>query len=475
MATGVLTYSHLEIEASGPGRPLAILFADGEQRPGTFGRHKAAGLAGCNRISLNPAGKRWYQDGIPGLGNTVESAAVSLRKLIDELAPSHVVTIGAAMGGYAALAIGSLIRADRIAAFGAETQLMLPGSRSEHDLRSREPKKFLDLLPHLQDRRPASVWLAAGEADIIDMYCAAQAARLPAVRAVSIRAAGHLTAHALDESDPCHSVLRAALDPSAQLPPVDGAGDLIDDGTAVAAAYEAHMALIARHHDAAERHTTAALDRRPDWPLAHHLHGRALALLGHHTEAEAAQARAVALDPRQAVFHHHLGLALAHQARFSEAATAQYAAIQLGFTNPWALHHLGVSLQRSGDVAGAEAAHRRAVERRPKSALFHHHLAIALVELGRAAEAELSERQAIALDPDNGDFHRQLGRILKAQGRLAEADDAYAHARDIDPDGAAPAAQPPALPPPSRPEIKDLEGLPPSVAALLERVRRQST
>jgi tetratricopeptide (TPR) repeat protein len=476
MSTGVLSYSHLEIAAAGPGRPLAILFADGEQRAGTV-EYKIARAIACNRIFVRPAGRRWYHDGIPGLGVTIEETAQSLKRLVGELKPTHVVAIGASAGGYGALVLGCLIGADRILAFGAECHLMLPGSRSRQDMAAKAPGKFVDLTPHLQDRKPASVWLVAGDADIVELHCAAQVSRLPSVHAVAVRNAGHFNSRTVDDGTAFQELFLAAIGSSPSMPTPAVAGDMLNDRMAIAEAFEAHTALLAKQYDAALRHAGTAIERRPDWALAHHLHGRALGQIGRHADAEAAQARAIAIDPAQAAYHHHHGLALAQQGRFAEAAAAQQAALDRGLNNPWALHHLGVALYRAGDVAGAEAAHRRAAARRPKSALFHHHLAIALAELDRPAEAELAIRHALTLDPDNGDFRRQLGRILKAQGRSGEAEEAFTHADDIDPDGeaaqpvaaappAAEAPRPSAAPPPSS---KDPEGLPASVADLLTK------
>jgi tetratricopeptide (TPR) repeat protein len=474
----VLTFSHLEIEATGPGRPLAILFADGEQRANESGRPKAARTLDCNRVFVKAASGAWYHDGVPGLGGSIEETSAALRRIADELSPTHVATIGAAIGGYAAILFGCLLRADRILAFGAETQLMLPGTRSSKDLRASPPRKFIDLQPHLQDRKPASVWLAAGEADIVGLHGAARVTALPAVRALSIRGTGRITTRVLDADSDYATLFGAALDPTGSLPAIPLASDLLDDRIAISAAYEAHSLLLSKRVEDAEHQAGQAVARRPDWALARHLHGRALANLGRNEEAEAAQSQAIALDPSQAAYHHHLGMILAQLGRFADAAAAQRAALDRGFRNPWAQHHLGVALYRAGDLAGAEAAHRRASERRPQSALFHHHLAIALAELDRPAEAELSARQAIALDPDNSAFQRQLGRILKAQGRIEEADEALRRAAEIDPAEDLP--EPEAVPPPAaakdapvsdaKPPAELPNDLPPRVAALLARM-----
>ncbi|HEX2114974.1 MAG TPA: hypothetical protein VHM01_11270, partial [Alphaproteobacteria bacterium] len=378
--------------------------------------------------------------------------------------------------GYAAIVFGSLLQADRIITLGAELQLMLPGSRSAKDL-ANLPRKFADLLPHLQDRKPGSVWLVASEAEIVELHGAVRAAALPAVHAVALRNTPHLSASTIDAA--WCPVLESALAQGA-MPSIAGAGDLLNDRAAIDAAFEAHCLLIEKRGAEAERHAAQAVARRSDWSLAQHLLGRALSLLGRDIEAEAASGQAATLDPTQALFFHHHGLALARLGRFAEAAGAQRAAIERGYHGPWAYHHFGVALQRSGDPAGAEAAYRVATERRPKAPLFHHHLAIALTALDRLAEAELAARTAVALDGENGDYLRQLARILRAQGRKRDADETFKQAEAVDPAGTSPTDISGDEAPASRDATPARElaaeppiDLPASVAEILSRVPRR--
>jgi tetratricopeptide (TPR) repeat protein len=471
---GVIAYSHLEIEAAAPERPLAILFADGNRRVrDPFGRLR---VEGCNRILVRPAGKGWYHDGVPGLGATIEETAAVLRKIIATMKPSHVTTFGASTGGYAAIAFGSLLQADRIVALSTELQLMQPGSRSAKDL-SGLPRKFGDLLPHLQDRKPGSVWLVATEAEIVELHGAVRAAALPAVHAVAVRNTPHLTTRSVDANDSWMPLFAAALNPRDSMPSVPGDGDLLNDRTAVDAAFEAHSLLIEKRAAEAERYALQAVERRPDWPLARYLLGRTLTALGRDTEAETAAGQAAALEPTQAPFLYHHGLALARLGRFAEAADAQRTAIEHSYPGPWAYHHLGVALHRSGDDAGAEAAHRAATERSPKAPLFQHHLAIALTALDRLAEAELAARNAVSLNVENGDYLRQLARILRAQGRKDEAAETLKQAEAIDPtDAPIPFAEAdePAAPAKAQPPEPSVE-LPASVAEILARVPAPET
>jgi tetratricopeptide (TPR) repeat protein len=366
---------------------------------------------------------------------------------------------------------GSLLRADRILALSAELQLMLPGSRSAKDL-SDPPRKFGDLLPHLQDRKPGSVWLVATEAEIVELRGAVRAAALPAIHAVAVRNTPHITPRSVDVDDRWMPLFAASLNPLDPMPSVPNDGDLLNDRMAIDAAFEAHSLLIEKRAAEAERYAAQAAERRPDWPLAQHLLARVLSALGRDIDAETAAGQAAALDPAQAPFRYHHGLALARLGRFAEAADAQRAAIEHGYPGPWAHHHLGVALHRSGDDAGAEAAHRAATERSPKSPLFQHHLAIALTALDRLAEAELAARNAVSLNVENADYLRQLARILRAQGRKDEAAEMLKQAEAIDPTDAphhSAEAVEPSAPAKTRQPEPPIE-LPASVAEILARV-----
>jgi hypothetical protein len=347
----VIVLPYLRIEAAGPRRPLVIAFADAGQKPGTFAQYKCVQRLDCGKIFVNAPEDSWYLEGVPGLGSSLPDAATALLRIVEELDPNWVVAVGASMGAYAAIAFGALIRAHRIVAFSPETLLKLPGSRSGQVLEARHTGTLGDLRPLLDEFEPAELWLTASEGDAIDVYSAAHIARCANTRAVSLRATAHIDARGLDEKEALHRLIEAALDPAAEMPVPAMAGDLLESSAAITAAYAAHVHLFDKQPAEAETKAALAAMRRPDWALAHHLQGRALALLGCHKEAAAAQQQAITLDPDPAVYHHHLGLALAQLGQYPAAAAAQQKAIDLGWSNPWALHHLASALLRGGDLA----------------------------------------------------------------------------------------------------------------------------
>ncbi len=108
-----------------PNAPLLISFAFVNwERPADFylfGRSlKLEKLSGqrFNRILLRDRRNLWYLDGIPELGNSLDTTIVRLKRLIEVIAPSEIWCVGESMGGYAALLYGITLGASRIVAFG---------------------------------------------------------------------------------------------------------------------------------------------------------------------------------------------------------------------------------------------------------------------------------------------------------------------------------------------------------------------
>jgi hypothetical protein len=107
------------------GEPLIISFGfvswDGPPQFDFYSRTKKLSQLAkkpINRILVRDLSNSWYQRGIPGLGKTVDEVVDSLKQLIDQIAPSKVITIGQSMGGYAAIMFGQLLDVNQIIAFG---------------------------------------------------------------------------------------------------------------------------------------------------------------------------------------------------------------------------------------------------------------------------------------------------------------------------------------------------------------------
>jgi pimeloyl-ACP methyl ester carboxylesterase len=70
-------------------------------------------LPATSQIVVRDPSSRWYQAGLPGIGETLEEIAERLKWEIAELGATRIVTFGSSMGGYAAILFGCLLDAER--------------------------------------------------------------------------------------------------------------------------------------------------------------------------------------------------------------------------------------------------------------------------------------------------------------------------------------------------------------------------
>src|SRR2546430_8655962 len=78
---------------------------------------------GVKRLFVRDPASVWYQRGVPGFGETIDEVAAALQSIIDEQDIERMVVIGSSAGGYAALAFGTLLRADLVLSFAPQSTL----------------------------------------------------------------------------------------------------------------------------------------------------------------------------------------------------------------------------------------------------------------------------------------------------------------------------------------------------------------
>jgi hypothetical protein len=142
------------IDAPYEGAPLIITFGfvDWVELPkfDLVGRLLKLGAATgqpLNLILVRDTANFWYQHGVTGLGRDVDTVAESLRRIIADLRPSSVCTVGQSMGGYAAILFGVLLRVDQVLAFGPLSYLRADWARRDGDMRWIGVMETLDRYP----------------------------------------------------------------------------------------------------------------------------------------------------------------------------------------------------------------------------------------------------------------------------------------------------------------------------------------
>ena len=77
------------------------------------------------RLFLRDLRQAWYHEGLPGYASTFTELAAALSHMAGQHRFDRLVATGVSAGGYAALAFGTLLGADRVLAFSPQTVITL--------------------------------------------------------------------------------------------------------------------------------------------------------------------------------------------------------------------------------------------------------------------------------------------------------------------------------------------------------------
>jgi tetratricopeptide (TPR) repeat protein len=150
----------------------------------------------------------------------------------------------------------------------------------------------------------------------------------------------------------------------------------------------------------------AAVEARPDQPVALNTLGAALLSAGNASEATVILERALQLNPRYTNARYNLANALAEQQHWEPAAAQFRAVLKENASDAGARQHLGEVLRLWGDEMAAAHRMEDAVSRYRESLNFlwddaqlHSDLGTALAKLSRFQEAVAEFETALRLDP----------------------------------------------------------------------------
>lgn len=117
-------------------------------------------LNNCSNLSIKKLFLRdlqdaWYNKGLPGITKNVEQTATYLKTIIDQQNVNKVVFIGASSGAYAAILFGTLLVADEIHAFAAQTKI--PNNSEEVQLLQDLDPTYFDLTTVYQSKESSAI------------------------------------------------------------------------------------------------------------------------------------------------------------------------------------------------------------------------------------------------------------------------------------------------------------------------------
>ena len=155
------------------------------------------------RVFVRDLDQAWYQCGIRGVARDIAGGAAWLGDLLSEHRIERTVCVGCSAGGFAAIAFGCLVGAERVHAFGAQTtirrrDLWRAGDhRWDKYLKAMRPKTrgrstVRDVKPVVEaNGQRTAITLHWGSSERRDGFHARRLASLPNVAVVSYDDLGH--------------------------------------------------------------------------------------------------------------------------------------------------------------------------------------------------------------------------------------------------------------------------------------------
>jgi len=353
---------------------LLVFFTATGAKPGQFNwwtvGHQLAESA--NVLFVNGWSNTWYQDGVRGLGESLEETIDAIRGWCDSHDVDEIFCTGQSMGGYGALLFATLLPA-KVIAFGAEAILGLPHSQWE-----RKANKTIDLVHHdLTDPEKYSFegYLFAGERDPLDILCASKMTAHPLLKVITMRGVGHGPAGHLKNRDRLRPLLEAWISDT-DLPPIKEEGQAIKHRAFPRAFYDAWV--FAREKKWLQSYDNACL-ATVAYPMsdeAYLLKGNALLSLGRLQEAIEALSVSFCIRNR-----------------------------------PQPLALLGHAFRRFGEPLEARSLYIKTLQRWPQYASAYFGLGLAEFTLGRREAALEALTTACRLDPKNAHFRNWLKKV----------------------------------------------------------------
>ncbi|ALV91147.1 MULTISPECIES: tetratricopeptide repeat protein [Pantoea] len=359
--------------------PTVIAFSSVNTPKGKFKPFKIINSSNLNIIFVNDDGNRWYQNGIDGISADSKNCAEKLVAYARTIGNGRVITFGTSMGAYGAALYALLGNADGCLAFGVESEIGLPGSRSEIYCINKVKNAYSNL-NELINHSSLPFYFFASESDEIDL--------------ISILS--------LSGENIERYLIKGIEHPGVQLYDIDGkVGELILE-------FANTLKVNIRSH------RIYNLKRKGNEKLAFELYNAMLIKnSGNH---KAWLDFLININDKfklNPVLLSKLGEAYQKNGKTYDANEAWLQSIKLCNFQSEALAKLGANLRRQGQTYQAKKLLLRSVEINPFSAHAHHTLAQIFIDLDETIRAEQHFREACRLNKGNSAFQKSLMNFLE--------------------------------------------------------------
>jgi tetratricopeptide (TPR) repeat protein len=259
------------VERAGSKR-LVIFFSGTGQRNGRFEFWKAGREVEENLLFVSDGRNHWYQDGVAGLGTTIEETIASIQAWCARNSVDEIITVGASMGGYGAVLYGGMLKA-KVLAFSFDTLLRLPTSPSWRLMPKDAVMRYPDLVPAIQ-QAGAPINVFVGEMYPIDVVAAQRLVNLPNVKVESLRGVDHGSARFLHLALGVKTVV-GMIATGTPIPRLPERGSICESPELVGLLHRAHVAFFEKDLAACLKLCRQGLRIAPRSEIFHYLLGRA--------------------------------------------------------------------------------------------------------------------------------------------------------------------------------------------------------
>jgi hypothetical protein len=157
---------YCKVVNKGDSKDVLLVFSAIGVPKGKFNGTNALKHYNLNIIYLN-CNRTWYLNGIPGLGDSLESTIAFLKGLIYSFThgQGRLIAYGGSMGGYGAILYACLLNAEIAIATGAELKMLIKGGITRKVLKSsniNDINKLIDLHKIINES-PTSIYIYYGE------------------------------------------------------------------------------------------------------------------------------------------------------------------------------------------------------------------------------------------------------------------------------------------------------------------------
>ncbi|HEN8707030.1 TPA: hypothetical protein U8209_003521 [Pseudomonas putida] len=247
---------HFKVVERPGSKRLMVFLAGTDKTDGKFDFWHVGNAQASHLLFLNNGRNEWYQQGIPGFGDSHEGTVRYLKDLVQYLQVEEVFFVGVSMGGYGAVLYGTELGA-KVMAFGYDTRLKIAGSRSQKRMPKDIRVAFSDLRPLIQSSS-VQVLQIAGECDALDLVAASHVRDLENVKTLTLTGVGHGGAPFIKEHYGLVEFVRDWADGVA-LPEITEAGASVNNPSLVRSLHKTFLAFRDKDWEAVEVEAERAL------------------------------------------------------------------------------------------------------------------------------------------------------------------------------------------------------------------------